>query len=42
MVHDDSQQDYARDMLVEFATQVLDEGMTADKDTVAMVSNCVS
>ena len=38
MAHDDSQQEYARDMLAEFATQVLDEGMTVSKDTVAMIN----
>ncbi|GKS07257.1 type VI secretion system contractile sheath large subunit [Pseudomonas syringae pv. theae] len=38
MAHDDSQQGYARDMLAEFATQVLDEGMAIDKDTVAMIN----
>ncbi|KTT04964.1 EvpB family type VI secretion protein [Pseudomonas oryzihabitans] len=39
MAHDDSQQNYARDMLAEFATQVLDEGMVVDKDTVAMIND---
>lgn len=39
MVHDDSQQAYARDMLAEFATQILDEGMVVDKDTVAMIND---
>ncbi|MEX6500629.1 type VI secretion system contractile sheath large subunit [Pseudomonas zhanjiangensis] len=39
MAHDDSQQAYARDMLSEFATQVLDEGMVVDKDTVAMIND---
>ncbi|NYS42223.1 type VI secretion system contractile sheath large subunit, partial [Pseudomonas syringae pv. actinidiae] len=38
MAHDDSQQGYDRDMLAEFATQVLDEGMAIDKDTVAMIN----
>ncbi|RFQ09722.1 type VI secretion system contractile sheath large subunit, partial [Pseudomonas sp. ATCC 13867] len=38
MAHDDSQQEYARDMLAEFATQVLDEGMSVSKDTVAMIN----
>ncbi|HLD64938.1 MAG TPA: type VI secretion system contractile sheath large subunit [Pseudomonas sp.] len=42
MAHDDSQQDYARDMLAEFATQVLDEGMVVDKDTVAMINDRIS
>ena len=34
--------DYARDMLAEFATQVLDEGMAVDKDTVAMINDRIS
>ncbi|WP_432217008.1 type VI secretion system contractile sheath large subunit [Pseudomonas kribbensis] len=42
MAHDDSQQDYARDMLAEFATQILDEGMAIDKDTVAMINDRIS
>ena len=42
MAHDESQQDYARDMLAEFATQVLDEGMAIDKDTVAMINDRIS
>lgn len=42
MAHDDSQEDYARDMLAEFATQVLDEGMAVDKDTVAMINDRIS
>ena len=42
MAHDESQQDYARDMLAEFATQVLDEGMSIDKDTVAMINDRIS
>ncbi|OEC34817.1 type VI secretion system protein ImpC [Pseudomonas cuatrocienegasensis] len=42
MAHDDSQQGYARDMLAEFATQVLDEGMAIDKDTVAMINDRIS
>ncbi|MDR8017872.1 type VI secretion system contractile sheath large subunit [Ectopseudomonas guguanensis] len=42
MAHDESQQDYARDMLAEFATQVLDEGMAVDKDTVAMINDRIS
>lgn len=42
MAHDDSQQNYARDMLAEFATQVLDEGMVVDKDTVAMINERIA
>lgn len=42
MAHDESQQDYARDMLAEFATQVLDEGMAIDKDTMAMINDRIS
>ncbi|WP_434155566.1 type VI secretion system contractile sheath large subunit [Pseudomonas sp. JZ134] len=42
MAYDDSQQDYARDMLAEFATQVLDEGMVVDKDTVTMINDRIA
>ncbi|WP_346842364.1 type VI secretion system contractile sheath large subunit [Metapseudomonas otitidis] len=42
MAHDESQQGYARDLLAEFATQVLDEGMAIDKDTVAMINDRIS
>ncbi|HEY1028009.1 MAG TPA: type VI secretion system contractile sheath large subunit [Pseudomonas sp.] len=42
MAHDENQQGYARDMLAEFATQVLDEGMAIDKDTVAMINDRIS
>lgn len=42
MAHDESQQDYARDMLAEFATQVLDEGMAVDKDTVSMINDRIA
>ncbi|WP_248797446.1 type VI secretion system contractile sheath large subunit [Pseudomonas sp. MWU13-2105] len=42
MAHDDSQQEYARDMLAEFATQVLDKDMAIDKDTVAMINDRIS
>lgn len=39
MAYDEMQQVYAKDMLAEFATQVLDEGMAIDKDTVAMINH---
>lgn len=39
MALDDSQKDHAKDLLGEFATQVLDEGMKIDKDTVAMINH---
>ncbi|WKE64480.1 type VI secretion system contractile sheath large subunit [Gallaecimonas kandeliae] len=42
MAHDDMQQAYAKDLLAEFATQVLDEGMAVDKDTVAMINHRVA
>ena len=42
MAHDESQQGDARDLLAEFATQVLDEGMAIDKDTVAMINDRIS
>ncbi|MGY4494284.1 type VI secretion system contractile sheath large subunit [Pseudomonas sp. TE3610] len=42
MAHDESQQVYARDMLAEFATQVLDERLTVDKGTVAMINDRIA
>ncbi|OQS35617.1 EvpB family type VI secretion protein [Chromobacterium haemolyticum] len=42
MAHDDIQQEYAKDLLSEFATQVLDEGMAIDKDTVAMINHRIA
>lgn len=38
MIKDESQREYARDLIGEFATQVLDEGMTVSKDTAAMIN----
>lgn len=38
MIKDESQREYARDLIGEFATQVLDEGMTISKDTAAMIN----
>jgi len=38
MIKDESQRGYARDLIGEFATQVLDEGMTISKDTAAMIN----
>ena len=37
MIKDETQRGYARDLVAEFATQVLDEGMTISKDTNAML-----
>ncbi|MBM2886770.1 MULTISPECIES: type VI secretion system contractile sheath large subunit [Chromobacterium] len=42
MAHDEVQQEYAKDLLNEFATQVLDEGMAIDKDTVAMINHRIA
>lgn len=42
MAHDESQLAYARDLIGEFATQVLDEGMTVSKDTVAMINHRIA
>ncbi|EIK95422.1 hypothetical protein PMM47T1_16575 [Pseudomonas sp. M47T1] len=42
MAHDASQQVYARDMLAEFATQVLDEELKVDKGTVAMINDRIA
>jgi type VI secretion system protein ImpC len=38
MARDDMQRDYARDLIGEFAGQVLDEAMTVSSDTVAMIN----
>jgi len=38
MARDDMQRDYARDLIGEFAQQVLDEAMTVSSDTVAMIN----
>jgi type VI secretion system protein ImpC len=37
MARDESQQAYARDLVAEFVNQILDEGMTVSKDTVASI-----
>jgi type VI secretion system protein ImpC len=37
MARDESQQAYARDLVGEFVNQILDEGMTVSKDTVASI-----
>lgn len=42
MARDKSQEPYARDMLGEFVTQVLDEGMTVQKDTVAAINQRIA
>ena len=34
MAREESQRDYAIDMVSEFATQILEEGMTVSKDVV--------
>jgi len=38
MAHDDEQQQHARELLAEFALQVLDKNMTVSRDTVAMMN----
>ena len=42
MAHDEGQQAYAKDLLNEFAVQILDEGMAVDKDTVAMINHRIA
>src|ERR1700744_3538337 len=39
MAHDDEQQQHARELLAEFALQVLDKKMTVSRDTVAMIND---
>jgi type VI secretion system protein ImpC len=42
MARDESQTEYAKDMVSEFAKQILDEGMTVSKDTVAMINSRIA
>jgi len=42
IARDESQMEYAKDLVAEFATQILDEGMTVSADTVAMISNRIA
>ena len=42
MVRDDSQMPYARDLIGELVTQILDEGMTVSADTAAMLNSRVA
>ncbi len=42
MARDESQQSYAKDLVGEFVTQVLDEGMTVSKDTVATINERIA
>ena len=42
MARDDNQAVYAKDLIGEFATQVLDEGMTISNDTVAAISSRIA
>lgn len=39
MAHDEEQQKHARELLAEFALQVLDKKMTISRDTVAMIND---
>ena len=42
MARDETQTEYAKDMVSEFATQILDEGMTVSKDTGAMINSRIA
>jgi len=42
MVRDDSQVPYAKDLIGEFVTQILDEGMTVSADTTAMINEQIA
>ncbi|MCP4124732.1 MAG: type VI secretion system contractile sheath large subunit, partial [Bacteroidetes bacterium] len=42
MAHDESQVPYARDLIGEFVSQVLDEEMTVSADTAAMINNRIA
>jgi type VI secretion system protein ImpC len=42
MVRDDSQVPYAKDLIGEFVTQILDEGMTVSADTAAMINEQIA
>ena len=42
MVKDETQVDYAKDLVGEFAKQVLDESMTVSKDTAAMINSRIA
>ncbi|HET7322421.1 MAG TPA: type VI secretion system contractile sheath large subunit, partial [Longimicrobiaceae bacterium] len=42
MARDDNQKVYAKDLIGEFATQVLDEGMSVSNDTVAALSSRIA
>src|SRR4051794_38705742 len=42
MARDDSQKAYARDLIGEFVFQVLEQGTTVSKDTVAMIESRIA
>ncbi len=42
VARDESQMEYAKDLVAEFATQILDEGMTVSGDTAAMITNRIA
>lgn len=42
MARDESQLPYAKDLIGEFVTQILDEGMTVSADTVAMIEDRIA
>jgi len=42
MAHDETQVPYARDLISEFVSQILDEGMAVSADTVAMINERIA
>src|SRR4051812_5698116 len=42
MARDDSQKAYARDLIGEFVSQVIDQGTTVSTDTVAMIESRIA
>ncbi|HEU4388681.1 MAG TPA: type VI secretion system contractile sheath large subunit [Blastocatellia bacterium] len=42
MIRDESQRRYARDLIGEYVNQVLDEGMTVSKDTIAVINTRIA
>ncbi|OQY58013.1 MAG: EvpB family type VI secretion protein [Desulfobacteraceae bacterium 4572_88] len=42
MAHDETQVPYARDLIGEFVSQILDEGMAVSADTVAMINERIA
>jgi type VI secretion system protein ImpC len=42
MIKDESQREYAKDLIGEFVSQILDQGMVISKDTAAMINSRVA